>query len=324
MKKIIILLIVHCALCIVNYTHSQEYTIKSKKAIKLYQEAKSAQYPYDKINLLNQALKKEPNFIEAYWELSKIYTLIDSTKAAINTLLTADQLQIAMPEETKIRLSKLYFKEGEYQLALDKINEINNPYYFNQINLLKEETGEDIIDTISKAEPIGPKDLVDLCLEAGSIMLVQAKIFNNKNDAYNALKEVLENGKAFEKLKEFIAYQGGDTSYLDNLDKFDKAKYVYEIVAKKEGFIHNIKALDLGVAAMKLGAGRATKEDTIDYAAGLVLNKKVGDKVNNGDLLITVYTNKENVNDILKEIEYSFEISIDYINKTNIIKGYIE
>lgn len=139
MKKIIILLIVHCALCIVNYTHSQEYTIKSKKAIKLYQEAKSAQYPYDKINLLNQALKKEPNFIEAYWELSKIYTLIDSTKAAINTLLTADQLQIAMPEETKIRLSKLYFKEGEYQLALDKINEINNPYYFNQINLLKED-----------------------------------------------------------------------------------------------------------------------------------------------------------------------------------------
>ena len=129
----------HCALCIVNYTHSQEYTIKSKKAIKLYQEAKSAQYPYDKINLLNQALKKEPNFIEAYWELSKIYTLIDSTKAAINTLLTADQLQIAMPEETKIRLSKLYFKEGEYQLALDKINEINNPYYFNQINLLKED-----------------------------------------------------------------------------------------------------------------------------------------------------------------------------------------
>ena len=139
MKKIITLLIVHCALCIVNYTHSQEYTIKSKKAIKLYQEAKSAQYPYDKINLLNQALKKEPNFIEAYWELSKIYTLIDSTKAAINTLLTADQLQIAMPEETKIRLSKLYFKEGEYQLALDKIDEINNPYYFNQINLLKED-----------------------------------------------------------------------------------------------------------------------------------------------------------------------------------------
>ncbi len=198
------------------------------------------------------------------------------------------------------------------------ITDMDQPLGFAIGNILE------VKEAVNTLKGNGPKDLVDLCLEAGSIMLVQAKIFNNKNDAYNALKEVLENGKAFEKLKEFIAYQGGDTSYLDDLDKFDKAKYVYEIVAKKEGFIHNIKALDLGVAAMKLGAGRATKEDTIDYAAGLVLNKKVGDKVNNGDLLITVYTNKENVNDILKEIEDSFEISIDYINKTNIIKGYIE
>ena len=139
MKRIIILLIVHCALCIVNYTHSQEYTIKSKKAIKLYQEAKGTQYPSNKISLLNQALDKEPKFVEAYWELCKIYTLLDSTNTAITTLKIADELQLAMPEETKIRLSKLYYKIGEYQLALEKINEINNPYYFNQTNLLKED-----------------------------------------------------------------------------------------------------------------------------------------------------------------------------------------
>ena len=138
MKKVILLLF--CALSITYFNaKAQQYTIKSKKAIKLYQEAKSAQYPSDKINLLNQALSKEPNFVEAYWELSKIYTILDTTEAAINALLTADDLQIAMPEETKIRLSKLYYKIGEYQLALDKINEINNPYYFNQINILKED-----------------------------------------------------------------------------------------------------------------------------------------------------------------------------------------
>ena len=151
MKRIIILLIVHCAFCIVNYTHSQEYTIKSKKAIKLYQEAKNAQYPSDKIALLNLALDKEPNFIEAYWELSKIYSLLDSTNAAIETLKIADQLQLAMPEKTKINLSKLYYKIGEYQLALDKINEINNPYYFNQIALLKEDYA---YATSLKANPI--------------------------------------------------------------------------------------------------------------------------------------------------------------------------
>ena len=138
MKKVILLLF--CALSISYFNaNAQQYTIKSKKAIKLYQEAKSAQYTSDKINLLQQALNKEPNFTEAYWELSNIYTLLDTAEAAINTLLTADGLQIAMPEETKIRLSKLYYKIGEYQLALDKINEINNPYYFNQINILKED-----------------------------------------------------------------------------------------------------------------------------------------------------------------------------------------
>ena len=119
--------------------HAQEYTIKSKKAIKLYQEAKNTQYPSDKIKLLNQALNKEPRFVEAYWELSRIYTLLDSTDAAIKTLQTAETSETAMPDETKIRLSKLYYKKGEYQLALNKINEINNAFYYNQINILKED-----------------------------------------------------------------------------------------------------------------------------------------------------------------------------------------
>ena len=137
MKKILLLLtILHCALCIV---HCQQYSIKSKKAIKFYQEAKGAQYPSDKIALLNLAIDKEPLFVEAYWELSKIYQILDSTNAAIESLQFADKLQLAMPEETKIRLSKLYYKVGEYQMALDKIAEINNPYYFSQINILKED-----------------------------------------------------------------------------------------------------------------------------------------------------------------------------------------
>ena len=127
----------HCALCILNYTHSQEYTIKSKRAIKLYQEAKSTQYPSDKISLLNLAIEKEPLFVEAYWELSKIYQHLDSTDAAIRVLQTADQLSTAMPEETKIRLSQLYFQQGEYQLALNKLNEVKDPYYSSQIALIK-------------------------------------------------------------------------------------------------------------------------------------------------------------------------------------------
>ena len=133
-KILLIIMILHCAL---GSVHCQQYSIKSKKAIKLYQEAKGAQYPSDKIALLNLAIDKEPLFVEAYWELSKIYQLLDSTNAAILTLQAADQQPTAMLEETKIRLSKLYYSKGEYQLALDKLNEINNPYYRQQVALLK-------------------------------------------------------------------------------------------------------------------------------------------------------------------------------------------
>ena len=133
-KILLIIMILHCAL---GSVHSQQYSIKSKKAIKLYQEAKGAQYPSDKIALLNLAIDKEPLFVEAYWELSKIYQLLDSTDAAILTLQAADQQPTAMLEETKIRLSKLYYSKGEYQLALDKLSEINNPYYLQQVALLK-------------------------------------------------------------------------------------------------------------------------------------------------------------------------------------------
>ena len=133
-KILLIIMILHYAL---GSVHCQQYSIKSKKAIKLYQEAKGAQYPSDKIALLNLAIDKEPLFVEAYWELSKIYQLLDSTDAAISTLQTADQQPTAMLEETKIRLSKLYYSKGEYQLALDKLSEINNPYYLQQVALLK-------------------------------------------------------------------------------------------------------------------------------------------------------------------------------------------
>ena len=197
------------------------------------------------------------------------------------------------------------------------ISDMDQPLGFAIGNILE------VKEAVNTLKGNGPKDLVDLCLEAGSIMLVQAKLYKTKEDALNALNEVLNNGKAFEKLKEFIKYQGGDVSYLDDLDKFDKAKYEYKIYSDIDGYVKNIVALDLGVAAMKLGAGRATKEDVIDYSAGLILNKKVGDKVSKGELLITAYTNKENVNEVLKEIENAFTLTEEFVEKEDIIKDFI-
>ena len=126
-------------------------------------------------------------------------------------------------------------------------------------------------------------------------MLFQAKLFNDKRKTREALERNIANGRAFEVFKSFIRAEGGDVSYLDNPSKFPTAMYSYPIRSMKSGYISEIDTLNLGLISMHLGAGREKKGDVIDMAAGIVLNKKLGDKVNKGDLLLTLYTERSNM-----------------------------
>ena len=164
---------------------------------------------------------------------------------------------------------------------------------------------KEVIDTLHGH---GPKDLTELCLNSGSIMLVQAKIFNNVNDAKIALKENIQNGKAFEKFVEFISRQGGDKEYLYHPEKFEVASNIIELYSKKAGYVNRIDALTIGESSMKLGGGRETLDDIIDMSAGIVLNKKIGDKVEKGELIATLYTNKDNTEEIEKNVIEAFDI----------------
>lgn len=172
----------------------------------------------------------------------------------------------------------------------------------------------------------GPKDLVELCLTAGSIMLVQAGIIENEEEARKVLQENIRNGKALNKLYEFIEAQGGDISYLKDLEKFDKAQVVKEVVATNSGYIHTLDALTLGNAAMKLGAGREKKEDQIDYTAGIVLNHKIGDYVNKGDLLLTVHTNvdEDKLNDAINDINSAIIIKEKNVDALPLIAEIVQ
>ena len=154
----------------------------------------------------------------------------------------------------------------------------------------------------------GPKDLYELCLEAGSIMLVQGEICKTKEEAQKMLLSKLEDGSAFNKLCEFVEAQGGDSSYIKDLSKFPVAKHAIEVKASEEGYLNKICAIELGEASCSLGAGRRTKDDVIDYTAGIVLNKKCGDLVKKGDLLATVYTNHDNYDAEIKQISDAFTI----------------
>ncbi len=162
---------------------------------------------------------------------------------------------------------------------------------------------KEVIETLHNR---GPKDLTKLCLDSGSIMLVQAKLFDDKKEARKALLKNLKNGKAFEKFVEFVKAQKGDTSYILDPSKFEVAKNIIPIYSNKEGVIKRIDALTIGKSSMKLGGGRERIEDTIDMSAGIILNKKIGDFVKNNELLATLYTNKEDFEEIKLDVLNAF------------------
>ncbi|UQZ94804.1 pyrimidine-nucleoside phosphorylase [Bacillus safensis] len=155
----------------------------------------------------------------------------------------------------------------------------------------------------------GPEDLNELVLTLGSQMVVLAKKANTLDEAREKLIEVMKNGKALEKFKEFLENQGGDSSIVDQPEKLPQAPYKIEVPAKESGVVAEIVADEIGVAAMILGAGRATKEDDIDLSVGIMLNKKVGDRVEKGDSLVTLHANREDVANVIEKIYDNIRIA---------------
>ena len=129
-------------------------------------------------------------------------------------------------------------------------------------------------------------NLTDLCIEIATQM-VHLDLNISPREAKALVQKNIANGNAYHKFLEFISAQGG------NLSKLPKSTHQYEILSKKSGFIDTIDALALGKLSMHLGAGRLNLNDKLDYGAGIILNKKVGDKVNVGDVLMTLYASKE-------------------------------
>ena len=189
-----------------------------------------------------------------------------------------------------------------------EITDMNQPlgnYIGNNLEI------KEVIETLKGN---GPKDLNEICLNSGAIILEQAKICDRK-EGRKRLEECLKNGKAFESFKLFVKYQGGDVSYVEHPEKFEVAKNIIEIKSKEEGYIKTIKALTIGLASMRLGGGREKLDDVIDMSAGIVLNKKVGDHVNKDELLCTLYTNKskDDYEPIVKLVEGAYFVQKDPI-----------
>lgn len=149
----------------------------------------------------------------------------------------------------------------------------------------------EVKEAIDTLKGHGPKDLTQLCLDLGSNMLICAEKVSNHDEGVHLLRSLIDNGKAFAKFVEMVADQKGDIKMINNPDLLPKSQFTYEYKSKSSGYISHLSAMDIGLASVKLGAGRETKESTIDHSAGIILTKKVGDNVNIGDTLAILHAN---------------------------------
>ncbi|MEE1279837.1 MAG: pyrimidine-nucleoside phosphorylase [Oscillospiraceae bacterium] len=159
--------------------------------------------------------------------------------------------------------------------------------------------------SVLKGESCG--ELYEVCVALASEMISLALCICY-DEAEKRVRGALESGAAFEKMIEWVKAQGGDERVLQNPELLPSARYTMQVVSEGSGFVTAMNASEIGVAAMLLGAGRASKEDEIDSGAGIVLLKKVGDRVEKGEVLATLYTSSEQT---LKEAQQRFLLSVN-------------
>lgn len=165
---------------------------------------------------------------------------------------------------------------------------------------------KEAIDTLNGK---GPKDLHDLSVTLAAHMVVLADKAANLEEAVKLVEQVINNGEALKKMKQFIEAQGGDASSVDDSSLLLSASHLIEVTSEKDGFVSGMKASEIGRAAMTLGAGRATKDDEIDYAVGIELQKKIGDRVQAGDVLAVLHANQTDASEASAIVREAYEYS---------------
>lgn len=175
---------------------------------------------------------------------------------------------------------------------------------------------KEAIDTLNGH---GPEDLLELCLQAGSHMLIQAQKTDSLITARKMLEDAIESKKALRTLCAMVKAQGGDDAYIRHPEMFPKAKEVIPVYSQTTGYVKDLKAKPLGIVSMKLGGGRETTDDEIDYSVGLILHKKIGDFVKKGDVLVEVHTNTGLSKELQKDILDAYEFSDEFVNKPILI-----
>ncbi len=155
----------------------------------------------------------------------------------------------------------------------------------------------------------GSEDETKISLAIAANMCILGGAFKDYDKAYKYLEKSIQSGKALDKFRELIRIQGGDERVIDKPDLLPSAKNSYKLIASNKGYIESIDAEAIGISAMLLGAGRRTKDDKIDFGAGISLHKKIGDFVKKGDILCILKTNMDEFNEAKERIRGAFLVS---------------
>lgn len=204
--------------------------------------------------------------------------------------------------ESAKELARVMTKIGELAHKETKciITDMNQPVGYAAGNTLE------VIEAIDVLKgKILPEDIKHIITELGANMLILADKANSLEEGKTKILENLKNGKGYEKFIELVQNQGGDISYIENTDKFAKAKYILPIIAEKSGVVEELDAYKIGKLSVFLGAGRMKKEDNIQKEVGFIFHKKVGDKVEKGEVLGYVHANeKDKANEVINQLIY--------------------
>ena len=177
----------------------------------------------------------------------------------------------------------------------------------------------EVIEAIETLKGKGPESFRNFCFDLVSELLVETKVTKTKEEALQLVKSKIESGEALDKLRQMISYQHGNPNVIDDYTLFPQASNKVPVKAIEEGYIKNLNALEIGISAMMLGAGRESKDDIIDLAVGVELVKKVGDQVKEGDTLAYLHSNGKNEKQAYDRVLSSYEIVTEKVEKTDII-----
>lgn len=170
----------------------------------------------------------------------------------------------------------------------------------------------------------GEESFTEFIISAAKIMLMQGKITSDEAEADKMLRENIKNGKAFLKFKEMVRSQGGNVDQIDDLDLLPKSKHIEDMKSKEEGYISKINSEELGILSMKLGGGRKKKEDKINYAVGIIMDKKVGDYVKIGDSLGQIHYDDLLDKQLIDSFYQAYEFSKNKVDKIKVIEEILK